>query len=67
MIEEVLTTFAYPGSHILVPFAGSGNTLLAAHNLNMRSVGFDLSKEYRDAYTLRVSSSFSKGKFKSYD
>ena len=67
MIEEVLTTFAYPGSHVLVPFAGSGNTLLAAHNLNMRSVGFDLSKEYRDAYTLRVSNNFSKGNFKSYD
>lgn len=54
MVQEVLSTFAGPGSFVLVPFAGSGNTLLAASNLYMQAIGFDLTKVYKDAFTLRV-------------
>ena len=54
LMMEVLSTFCLPGAHILVPFLGSGNTLLAASNLNMTAMGWDLTKQYKDAYTLRV-------------
>lgn len=54
LMEELLRTFTWEGSRILVPFAGSGNTLRAAYNLNMFPLGYDLSKEYKDAYTSRV-------------
>jgi site-specific DNA-methyltransferase (adenine-specific) len=54
MIQDVLQTFCWEGSRIFVPFSGSGNTLLAAANLGMTGIGTDLTKEYKDAYTVRV-------------
>ena len=55
MIQEVLRTFSPPGGSVLVPFAGSGNTLLAAYNMAMTAVGFDLSQEYKDSFVQKVS------------
>lgn len=54
MIQEVMSTFARAGSNVLVPFAGSGNTLLACHNLNMTGVGYDLTVEYKNLFAMRV-------------
>lgn len=54
MMEEILSTFTEPGSQVVVPFLGSGNTILAASNLKMKAFGYELSKEYKDAYTIRV-------------
>lgn len=54
MIQEVLGTFCMEGSRILVPFLGSGNTLLAANNLNMVAFGTDLSQEYKDGFVVKV-------------
>lgn len=65
LMEEVLQTFCMPGSQVVVPFAGSGNTLLAANNKQMTAFGYDLSKEYKDAYVIRVHSS-EPGTYKSY-
>ena len=54
MMEEILRTFTWEGSRVLVPFAGSGNTLIAAANNKMLPVGFDLSSIYKDAYVARL-------------
>jgi len=56
MMEDILTTFVVPGGQIMVPFLGSGNTLLAAANVGMRGFGFDLDSDdkYRNAYVNRV-------------
>ena len=54
MMEDLLATFTTPNSSVLVPFAGSGNTILAAFNLGMTAFGFDLSKAYRDAFVVRA-------------
>lgn len=54
LMTDVLSVFAAPGSSIVVPFAGSGNTILAASNINCTAVGCDLSKVYRDAFVERV-------------
>lgn len=61
MIQEVISTFARAGSHVMVPFLGSGNTLLAAANLTMPAFGWDLGEEhdpqrYKNGFTLRVHS-----------
>ena len=58
MITEVLTTFAFEGSKVLVPFAGSGNTLLAAAMNKMMPIGFDLTNEYRNSYVLKCEQLF---------
>ena len=54
MMEELLKIFTWEGSRVLVPFAGSGNTLRASFNLNMFPLGYDLSKEYKDAFVSRI-------------
>ncbi len=65
MIQDVLSTFSQIGGRVLVPFLGSGNTLLAANNLNMQAVGFELSEEYKSKYIVRVKNG-ELGKYKSY-
>lgn len=54
LIEDVLETFSLPGNNILVPFLGSGNTLLAAFNTKRFAFGYELSKEYKDAFISRI-------------
>jgi len=54
LIEEILKTFVWEGARVLVPFAGSGNTLIAAGNCKMLPIGYDLSNDYRDGYVSRL-------------
>lgn len=54
MIQDILQTFCWEGARVLVPFLGSGNTILSASNLGMVAFGFDLSQPYKDAYIIRV-------------
>lgn len=65
LMEEILTTFALPGSRVLVPFLGSGNTLLAASNLGMSGLGYELTQAYKDSFIIRVHES-EPGRYKSY-
>jgi len=64
LIQDILSTFAYPKSLICSPFAGSGNTLLAAVNNDMMAFGWDLSEEYKKSYLAKISEQ-EYGKFKS--
>jgi site-specific DNA-methyltransferase (adenine-specific) len=61
MISEVITTFAFEGSKVLVPFAGSGNTLIAAALNKMMPIGYDLTEEYRNSYVLKCEKYFGGG------
>lgn len=54
MMEEILSTFAWKGARVLIPFLGSGNTMFAGHNLEMMPFGFELSKSYKDSFLVRV-------------
>lgn len=55
LIQDILSIFSWPGARVLVPFLGSGNTLLASSNLRLNGFGFDLTKSYKDAYSIKVS------------
>jgi len=54
LMEDILSTFAYEGARLYVPFCGSGNTLRAGMNLNLSPLGCDVGQEYKDAYVLRL-------------
>lgn len=54
LMVEIINTFAFPGSSILVPFLGSGATLIAGYTLDMTGVGWDLSQEHKDRFLLRA-------------
>lgn len=54
LMAEILSTFAWPRSNVLVPFAGSGVTLTASIEAGYTAVGFDLSREFRNAFVART-------------
>lgn len=54
LMEDIYSTFCFPGSRILIPFLGSGNGLISAYNLGMNAVGFELSQSYRDSFLVKV-------------
>ena len=54
LMEEILATFTYPRARILVPFLGSGNTLIAAYRMGCVGVGWDLEQSLKDNFLLRV-------------
>lgn len=65
MIQDIFQTFCWEGARIMVPFLGSGNSILAASNLGMTAFGWDLSQPYKDGYIIRVSDG-RPGSYKSY-
>jgi len=54
LIEDILSTFGWAGCRVCIPFLGSGNTLLAATNLDMDCFGYELTKQYKDRFIINV-------------
>jgi len=54
LMKDIYETFAFPGSRVLIPFLGSGSGLIAADELGMAGVGFELSKGYRDSFLVKI-------------
>ena len=54
LMLDIFSTFLAPRSRILIPFAGSGNGLIAAHKLNMEVLGFDKEQMFKDSFTVKV-------------
>ena len=50
LIQELLTTFTLENDQVVVPFAGSGRTMLEAWKMKRNAVGYDLSDDYRNGY-----------------
>lgn len=60
LIREILSTFCVESQKVLVPFAGSGATIIAAESLHMQAVGFDLTKRYKENYLIFCAELFGK-------
>jgi len=56
MMKDIYETFVFQGSRVLIPFLGSGSGLIAAHQLGMTGVGFELTKAYKDSFLVRAHS-----------
>jgi ParB-like chromosome segregation protein Spo0J len=54
LIQEILSTFCWDGSRILVPFLGSGKTILAAETLGMKAFGYELSESFKEGFTIQA-------------
>jgi len=54
MYEKLLETFSKPGDNILVPFLGSGVTLLAAANTMRKGIGYDKVEEFKNGFITKV-------------
>lgn len=54
LMTELLMTFGNPGDQVMVPFLGSGVTLLASHLCQMKAFGTDLTQEFKDGYVVKL-------------
>jgi ParB/RepB/Spo0J family partition protein len=54
LLEAILQTFTMKGMRALVPFLGSGATLMAAANQGVDAFGFDLSEMFKRSYEVRI-------------
>ncbi len=54
LMKEILKTFVRENSNVLVPFLGSGKTLIAAHKCNMSAYGYELSPDYKDLFLVSL-------------
>jgi ParB/RepB/Spo0J family partition protein len=54
LMEELIETFTFPGSGILIPLLGSGSTLRAALKKGRSAVGWDLDMTNKQNFLLRV-------------
>jgi len=49
--KRIIEAFSDPGAFIVVPFAGSGNDLIAADMLKRKAIGFDIDERYKLRFT----------------
>lgn len=54
MMYNILKTFTSPGNRVLVPFAGSGNTLLAAADHGLPAFGYEITPDYKVRFAMKV-------------
>lgn len=54
VIGRLIETFTDPGDVVIDPCAGSGVTLLAAENLGRKSYGFEIKREFVEAFETQI-------------
>lgn len=54
LISDIFKTLGAGRQNVLVPFLGSGATLLACYALGFNAMGFDLNGEYKSKFMLEV-------------
>lgn len=54
LLVDILETFTFPGTRMVIPLLGSGVTLRACYQTGRIGFGWDLSKEYRNAFLAKV-------------
>lgn len=54
LMVEILETFTFPGTRMVIPLLGSGVTLRACYKTGRIGFGWDLSKEHRQRFLARV-------------
>jgi len=57
LMSDIYSTFTWPGSHILIPFLGSGNGILSAREVNMSAIGYELGRDFKDSFLIKLHNS----------
>jgi ParB/RepB/Spo0J family partition protein len=54
LMEDIYSTFAFEGSRILIPCAGSGSGIIAADKCRMSALATDINGAYKDSYIMEL-------------
>ncbi len=54
LIECIFSCLVAGQANVLIPFLGSGSSLLACYNLGFNGFGFDLNQEYKVRFLLEA-------------
>lgn len=54
LLEYLIKVFTEPGDVVIDPVAGSGTTLLAAENTGRKAFGFEIKKEFCEAFETQI-------------
>jgi hypothetical protein len=58
LCEQLILQFSRDGGMVLDPFCGSGTTLVSAHRLGRRWIGFDIKREYVEIAAKRLDATY---------
>lgn len=58
VLRNLIEIFTDPGDVVIDPVAGSGTTLLAAEQLGRRAFGFEIKKEFVDAFHREIKNNY---------
>ena len=58
LYQEVYSTFSFEGAKCIVPFAGSGASIVAAAMCKRQAIGWDLTEEFKGGYIQLVNDTF---------
>lgn len=61
LLERLISIFTDEGDVVIDPCAGSGSTLIAAHNIGRRGYGFEIKKEFFNAASEWIKSNEQQG------
>jgi len=62
LMVEILKTFTWPGSIVMIPFLGSGATIRACYRLGMTGFGWDLSEIYKEHFVATIQTDITEGR-----
>jgi len=54
LMMEILSTFCWEGATIMIPFLGSGKTILAAYRMKMNAFGYEISDAFKDSFMIQA-------------
>lgn len=54
LMTKIFKIFSFQGARVLIPFAGSGNSIRSCFATNRYPKGFDLQGEFKNAYSVRI-------------
>jgi ParB-like chromosome segregation protein Spo0J len=54
LMTDIFNIFSFQGARVLIPFAGSGNSIRSCFATNRYPKGFDLQMEFKNAYSIRI-------------
>jgi len=63
LLERLISIFTDEGDVVIDPCAGSGSTLIAAHNMGRRGYGFEIKKDFFSAASDWIASNERQGSF----